>query len=211
MKSKRTYHSMFAMLDLLFLTCAGFVALFILSFVQIKEKDPNKKVTEAKAEFIVTYIWPVEMDCDVDAYVEDPNGAVVSFQRREDGLMHLDRDDLGNTNDRIYSQFGGYIEYKENREIVTLRGIIPGEYTVNAHLYAKRGVTETIPVTIRVEKVNPFSIVAVKKVNLEFTADEKTALRFTLNKKGEVTNVSDLEKKIATNPNTLRNYNGSPN
>lgn len=197
MKRKRSYHSLFAMLDLLFLCCAGFAGLFILSFVQIKEKDPNKKITEAKAEFIITYIWPQEMDCDVDSYVEDPNGALVCYRRREDGLMHLDRDDLGTQNDKIMTPYG-MIEFKENREVVSIRGIIPGEYTVTAHMFAKRQVQGKVPVTIRLEKINPFKIVTVKTVELGPQYDEKTAFRFTIDKDGDILSISDLEKRLAT-------------
>lgn len=196
-KNKRTYHSLFSMLDMLFLCCAGFAGLFILSFVQIKDKEPSKKVTEARAEFIITITWPYEQDCDVDSYVEDPNGALVCFRRREDGLMHLDRDDLGMNNDKIITPHGT-IEFKENREVVSIRGIVPGEYVVSVHMYSKREIEGPVPVTIRLEKINPYQIVTVQTVELMESYEEKTAFRFTLDKDGDVTAVNDIEKKLAT-------------
>ena len=132
---KRNYHTNMAFLDLLFNTLLCFAALFCLAFILINPSKKNKTV-EAKAEFMITIIWPADMDDDVDTYVEDPEGNLVAFNRREQGLMHLDRDDVGFSSDRIQTSFG-VVEYKENREIVSLRGIVPGEYVVNVHMYTK--------------------------------------------------------------------------
>ena len=135
---KKTFHSNTAFLDILFNTLLGFVALFFLAFIQMNPKEEeNKKNIEAKAEFVITFTWNSEHDDDVDAYVEDPQGHLVMFKRREDGLMHLDRDDLGHRNDIIQSG-EETIQYAENQEIVTIRGIIEGEYTVNIHMYLKK-------------------------------------------------------------------------
>ena len=89
---KRNYHTNLAFLDLLFNTLLCFAALFSLAFILINPSKKNKNV-DAKAEFIITVIWPSEMDDDVDTYVEDPEGNLIAFNRREQGLMHLDRDD----------------------------------------------------------------------------------------------------------------------
>ena len=131
---KNNYNTNLSMLDLLFLVCLGFSALFILSYVQIKEKNTKSKHDiEIKAEFIITVTWQSDQDCDVDTYVQDPNENLVFFKSRESGLMHLDRDDLGYKNDSINNQ----LQYNENREVVTLRGISEGEYVVNVHMFNK--------------------------------------------------------------------------
>ena len=166
----------------------------------------NKNV-EAKADFIITVVWPADMDDDVDTYVEDPAGNLVAFMRREEGLMHLDRDDVGFQSDRIET-ISGVVEFKENREIVTLRGTLPGEYVVNVHMYTKRSGDSPTPVSIRLEKLTPFKIAAVREVTLTAIAiendkkvgEEKTAFRFTLNNKGEVIDVNHLEKSLALQP-----------
>ena len=131
---------------------------------------------ETKAEFMITVEWPSDLDDDVDTYVEDPSGNLVAFMRREEGLMHLDRDDLGHRNDSVLTDFG-VVEYTENRELVTLRGIAKGEYVVNVHLYMKRSDASEIPVVIKLEKLNPYRTVTVKKVILRKTGDEKTAFK----------------------------------
>ena len=200
---KRNYHTELAFLDLLFNTLLCFAALFALSFILINPSKQNKNV-EAKADFIITVTWPADMDDDVDTYVEDPAGNLVAFMRREEGLMHLDRDDVGFRSDRIET-IAGIVEFKENREIVTLRGTFAGEYVVNVHMYTKRSGDIPTPVSIRLEKLTPFKIAAVREVTLTDTTaedgkkagEEKTAFRFTLNSNGEVIDVNHLEKPLA--------------
>ena len=199
MSRRRSYHTSTAFLDLLFLSLLGFVSLFCLSFILIKTNE-QKSTVESKVEFMITMTWPDGNDDDIDLYVEDPNGAMVHWQAREDGLMHLDRDDIGNRNDSIMLPDGTKFEYKENREIVSLRGIIPGEYIVNAHMYTKRSKGPTA-VRIKVEKMNPFKIVDVQDFVLDLNGDEKTSCRFTINKEGEVSLVTRLPKKIAGHKN----------
>ena len=191
---KRNYHTNLAFLDLLFNTLLCFAALFSLAFILINPSKKNKNV-DAKAEFIITVIWPSEMDDDVDTYVEDPEGNLIAFNRREQGLMHLDRDDTGLSFDTISTSFG-LVEYKENREMVTIRGYLPGEYVVNVHMYTKREDAET-PVTIILEKINPYKVVTGRNVVLKLRGDEKTAFRFTVDDEGKVIQTNQLEKGLA--------------
>jgi hypothetical protein len=192
---KRNYHTNLAFLDLLFNTLLAFAALFILSIVLINPEKEESNI-EAKAEFMIIVEWPGDLDDDVDTYVEDPSGNLVAFMRREEGLMHLDRDDIGMGNDSVLTDFGT-IEYKENREIVTLRGITRGEYVVNVHMYMKRSDATEIPVVIKLEKLNPYRTVTIKRVVLIKTGDEKTAFRFSLSQKGKVLDINNLSKSLA--------------
>ncbi len=191
---KRNYHTNLSFLDLLFNTLLCFAALFALSFVLI---NPSKKKNNVrmKAEFMITTTWPRDLDDDVDMYVEDPQGNLVAFMRREEGLMHLDRDDLGHRNDSINTEWG-VIEFKDNREIVTIRGTVPGEYVVNVHMYMKRSAVVEVPVTIQLDKINPYSTVTIKEVILRISGDEGTAFRFTLNKDGDVIDINQLKKSL---------------
>jgi hypothetical protein len=192
----RKYHADTAFLDLLFNSLIGFVVLFFLAFILMNPERKEDKNVEAKAEFIITVDWPQDHDDDIDTYVEDPEGHLVSFRRREDGLMHLDRDDLGRRNDTIQTRFGK-VEYGINREMVMIRGIIPGEYVVNIHAYKKSDDRPTL-VTITLDKINPFSTIAKETVEIKFTGDEKTAFRFVLDKEGKVKSVSKLKKSLIT-------------
>jgi hypothetical protein len=191
---KRNYHTNLAFLDVLFNTLLCFAALFALSFILINPSKTEKNV-EIKAEFVIMATWPQELDDDVDVYLEDPAGHLVAFMRREDGLMHLDRDDLGSRNDFINTP-AGRVEYLENREIVTVRGIVPGEYVLNVHMYSKKSVGVSTQVTVIVDKINPYGTVIVKTVELGSTGDEKTVCRFVVDEEGNVKDVTYLFKKL---------------
>jgi len=190
---QRRYHTNLPFLDLLFNILIGFVFLFIVSFLLINPIAKRADI-EVKAEFLITVFWPDNLEDDVDIYVEDPIGNLVWFKSREPGLMHLDRDDLGKKNDEIVTA-AGTILFPENREIVTLRGIIPGEYVVNVHCYFKVG-PEPIPVTIQIDKINPYSVVLRETVDLTNKGEEITVTRFSVNSNGKVINVNKLPKKL---------------
>jgi len=193
---KRAYHSNTAFLDILFNTLLCFVALFVFAFILISP-EKKKNTIAVKADFMITVTWNKDLDDDVDTYVEDPAGNLVAFMRREEGLMHLDRDDLGHRNDTVMTP-AGPIEYKNNREMVTLRGFMPGEYVVNVHMYMKRELAPT-EVTVVLEKLNPYSIGMAKELILTINGEERTAFRFRLDSEGNITEVNELQKALIKN------------
>lgn len=201
--------------DLAMNMLAAFICLFMLSFIMMTKKIIEIQKLEVKAEFLITSIWPEDSNNDIDLYVQDPSGNLVFFRAREKGLMHLDRDDLGKSNDKFVAADGTVIEVKENREIVSLRGIVPGEYIVGVHMYLRKDTGESTPVTIKLEKINPvLKTITMHEIKLGPNGDEKTAFRFTLDSAGDVTNITQLEKKLAVpTPNAYQysnpdNYGG---
>jgi len=197
--SKEQYGPGIAMTDLATNLLGVFICLFMLSFLMISKKieEKNNKV-ESKAEFLISITWDKNSNNDVDTYVEDPLGNLVFFRAREKGLLHLDRDDLGTSNDAIKMADGSMVIVRENREIVSIRGIIPGEYVVNVHMYSERDKAEKTKVTVKLEKINPaLKTITIKEVELGKTGDEKTGFRFTLDNAGDVTSVNDLAKDLA--------------
>lgn len=196
--NKERYGAGIAMTDLATNLLGVFICLFMLAFLLMSKKieEKNNKI-ESKAEFLITVTWNKELDVDIDTYVEDPVGNLVFFRCREKGLMHLERDDIGHTNDKITIN-GETFQVNENMEVVTIRGVVPGEYVVNIHMYANKAKAPKTAITIKVEKVNPsLKIIAFKELNLTEVGEEKTALRFTVDKSGDVTNTNDLPKDIA--------------
>lgn len=197
--NKEQYGSGIAMTDLATNLLGVFICLFMLSFLMMSKKIEEKSnKIESKAELVITITWDKDSKNDVDAYVEDPLGNLVFFRAKEKGLMHLDRDDFGLTNDTIMMGDGNTVTVRENREIVSLRGIVPGEYIINVHMYAERDKAEKTQVTVKLEKINPtFKTIALKEVELGITGDEKTAFRFTLDNAGDATNINELSKELA--------------
>ena len=94
--------------------------------------------------------------------------------------------------------------YPINREVVTLRGIIPGEYIVNLYLYEHKS-KEPVEAKIIIEKVNPsLKLVYFNNMILETKDTELTIARFNLDAKGDFT-VGSLQKEILT-PYELKGY-----
>lgn len=204
MKIKRLYSCNTSFLDLLFNMLLAFTALFVLAFASMNQ---NKKMPEAKGAYIITVTWPQDFNDDIDTYVQDPEGKLVFFGRREDGLMHLDRDDLGHSNDKVQTQFG-IIEYKENREVVTLRGTSPGEYCVNIHVYRRNNSEDKRPVEVMVQldKITPSYLPIVqKKVIVTQNGEEKTMFRFKVDAKENIVSLSYDPKSL------IRTAQGQPN
>ena len=181
--------------DMLFNMLIAFVFCFIIALLAMNPKALKTGDIPAKAEFIITVSWPDMNPNDIDTWVEDPGGNLVWFRAREAGLMHLDRDDRGLSNDSIVVN-GKQVGNPLNQEVVTLRGIAAGEYTVNAHYYdSKDG--QPVEVTVSVVKVNPRAeVVFYGTVKLARKGDEATAVRFTVLPDGSVSSVNTLPKTL---------------
>jgi len=131
------YKSTIGFTDLLFNILVGFAFLFIIAFILIKP-EAKKHDFERRAEFVVVLEWDHDQADDLDLYVQDPTGDRVSFRHPIINFMHLDKDDLGYVNDIVMNMDGTITKVNINREVVTIRGIIPGEHIINVHYYSTR-------------------------------------------------------------------------
>lgn len=181
--------------DMLFNMLIAFVFCFIVALLAMNPRALKAGDVPAKAEFIVTVSWPDYDPNDIDTWVQGPAGNLVWFRAREAGLMHLDRDDRGLTND-VITVNGHRIVNPLNQEVVTLRGIAPGEYTVNLHYYESRN-GQPVTATVSVVKVNPRAdVVFYGQVRLQRQADEVTAVRFSVLSDGSVGQINTLQKRL---------------
>jgi hypothetical protein len=186
-------------LDLILNALLCFTALFIIAYVQIRpevEEEETPKI-EFEGKYVVVMQWPDGSEDDVDLYVMDPSGNIAFFQNRDAGLMHLDHDDLGARSDTVRTAQGSYKVVK-NEERVIIRGIVPGEYTVNVHMYSKRDPGET-PVTIGLFRLRGVDAEVVSKQRvLPARGAEATAFRFTLKEDETVGNINELARQFVT-------------
>lgn len=191
---KRRFDELDPFSDLLFNTLLAVVMLFAVAMMVMNPKAKTG-VIDAKAEFIITVTWPDLNPNDLDTWVQDPGGNLVWFRAREGGMMHLDRDDRGLSNDTITIN-GQQVINPLNQEVVTIRGFAPGEYTVNLHYYeTKNG--EPVSAKVSVVKVNPRAVVVYYgEVLLQRKGDEATAVRFSVDRDGQVTGVNTLTKTL---------------
>jgi len=191
---RRSYHSNLAFIDILFNTLLCFVVFFTLALIHMKKDDVTSetKGIEFDAYVMIVATWPGEYGDDIDLYIKDPQGGLVFFKQKNNKIMHLDRDDMGavgefaNEEDRFYN----------NREVVTIRQSVPGEFIINAHVYRKSSYGP-VPVTFKIMKIRPFKTVYDRTIVLDYTGQEKTACRFTVKENGAITNINQLPIKIA--------------
>lgn len=168
--------------------------LFFLALLAVSPDAKEGKV-DSKAEFLITMDWPNEHPDDLDIFVQDPVGNIAWYRHREAGFMTLDRDDRGGANDFIVVN-DKKISSPIREEIVTVRGIVAGEYTVNvSHFMATTG--KPVAATVKVQKLNPAAqVVFDDSVTVDHTGDEKTAVRFTLDREGKVIDVNRRQKSL---------------
>ena len=181
--------------DMLFNMLIAFVFCFIVALLAMNPKALKAGDIPSKAEYIINVGWPDNNPNDIDTWVQDPGGHLVWFRQREAGLMYLDRDDRGDANDALVID-GRRIASPFRQEVVTLRGIVPGEYTVNVQYYQSRD-GRPVEVTVSVIKVNPRAeVVFHGQLRLAAQGAEATAVRFTLRPDGHVVDVNTLPKSL---------------
>jgi len=182
--------------DLLFNALLGFAFMFAIAFMLINSSEESGNIN-TKAEVLISVQWPDEHPDDVDAVVEDPQGKLVWYHNRDSGLMHLDRDDRGNLADNINLK-GDVVSSPINQETITVRGLQTGEYVINL-LHYKSNFKEPLPVTVKVEKLNPsVELIYYGQHFLNGVGDEITALRFFVNGDKEVSDTNQIPKRLLT-------------
>ncbi len=165
--------------DVILLALSGFVAVVLILLphlhppVEAKEAPPPGNV-------VIEINWPSEIDADVDLWVEAPGDRPVGYSNKGGRVFNLLRDDLG--------QFRDLTDV--NYEVAYSRGVVEGEYTINLHLYRNKSAILPVPVTMvaSVKRSNGANLkrLTSAKVELGYTGEEITVIRFALNKTGEI-------------------------
>ena len=189
---RRSYHSNFAFLDVLFNTLLCFAACFAIALIFMSQKKADTDVKFA-AYVMVIATWPAAFSDDIDLYIKDPNDEVIFFRNKSNAIMHLDRDDLGRAYLEEDSQESGV---PPHREIVTIRRQVKGEYVVNAHAYAKYS-DGPLPVSIKIIKLSPRYEIFDDILIFDEAHQEKTVCRFTVSDSGRIRDVNKLPLSIA--------------
>jgi hypothetical protein len=167
--------------DVIMLALAGFVAMVILLLPHLNPRGENAQASiEPPGNVIVEVRWPDELDSDVDLWVEAPGDIPVGYSNKGGAIFNLLRDDLGPRADAT----------ELNYEVTYSRGIPPGEYTINVHLYRNAGGMLPVPVTVVTSVKNSPTERArqllASKVELGREGQELTVYRFRLSEGGEL-------------------------
>jgi hypothetical protein len=124
--------------DVLMLALIGFVAMVIMLLPHISKTHEETEEHRPPGNVVVEMHWPDELPVDVDLWVKAPNDVPVGFWNQGSQYFNLLRDDLGMEGDAS----------SRNYEVSYSRGIIPGEYVVNVHMYGKVPAGVVVPVRI---------------------------------------------------------------
>jgi hypothetical protein len=165
--------------DVIMLALAGFVAMVVLLLPHLNPRgDQARADAEPPGNVIIEIHWPDELDSDVDLWVEAPGDVPVGYSNKGGLIFNLLRDDLGERADATGL----------NYEVSYSRGIPPGEYIVNVHLYRNAAGIFPVPVTVvtsvkRSAQDGARQLLA-SKVDLEREGEELTVYRFKLSDQG---------------------------
>lgn len=196
-------------LDLFLNTAIGFAGLLIIALMLIATPTVDKKI-DPTAEFLIIMTWPDYNPNDMDLWVKDPLGNIVSYKNKERGIMNLDRDDMGMSNDIIMTGLGETVVNPQNQEILSIRGFLEGTYTVNAFFFLRKypiketeyskefndkdnpqmytdynSIVKPVPVTVQLVKVNPYTTLVTETEIFATYKTEKTMFNFTIVKTAE--------------------------
>jgi hypothetical protein len=179
--------------DTIMLALAGFVALVILMLPYLNPKQTKSAENmEPPGNVIIEARWPDDIDSDVDLWVQAPGDMPVGYSNKGGLMFNLLRDDLGHRADAT----------KMNYEVSYSRGIPPGEYTINLHLYRNAAQVSPIPVTVvaSVKKTAQESARQLLATHLDLTREgqERTVFRFRIDDKGNLVpgSVTSLQRPI---------------
>lgn len=179
--------------DVILLALAGFVAIVVMILPHLNPPDARTAdAMEPPGNVVVEVRWPDGLDTDVDLWVQAPVDIPVGYSNKGGAVFNLLRDDLGKRADATGL----------NYEVSYSRGILPGEYTVNVHLYRNPGRTLPVPVTIvtSVKKSAEESArqILASKVDLTREGQEITAYRFRLDDQGDLVpgSVHNLQRPL---------------
>jgi hypothetical protein len=179
--------------DVVMLALAGFVVLVIMLLPHLN--PPGARTADdmtPPGNVIVEVRWPDAIDADVDLWVQAPGDVPVGHSNKGGAVFNLLRDDLGKRADVTGL----------NYETSYSRGILPGEYTVNLHLYRNPAKAYPVPVTV-VTSVKRSADQAARqllasKVLLVREGEELTVYRFRLSDAGALVagSVHSLDKPL---------------
>lgn len=168
-----------------------FMLLFVIALLFMH--DPGKLEEEEAippGSIQVAIAWDAESCSDVDLWMQHvPNKTSVGYSNKSNRVLNLLRDDIGCNNDILTLNFeNGYS-----------RGLAPGEYIINAHLYRNH---ENVPIIVeyevKIKTENRQLPVKYGHKTLTLVGEEITLARFKLNEEGHLISrsVNDIPKLI---------------
>ncbi len=167
--------------DVITLALCGFVAIVVLLLPHLNPPAQANAVESVAApgNVIVEVRWPEGHDSDIDLWVQAPGDVPVGYSNKGGAIFNLLRDDLGRVGDPT----------TQNHEISFSRGLPPGEYTANVHLYRNpNGQPVDVTMTVSTKPTAQASArpLLTTKMTLRREGEELTGFRFALDQNGRL-------------------------
>ena len=180
--------------DVITLALCGFVAVVILLLPHLNPKQEAQAAVASAVpgNVMVEARGADELDTDVDLGVQAPGDVPVGYSNKSGVIFNLLRDDLGRNADPT----------QLNYEVSYSRGVPPGEYAINLHMYRNKAKVSPVKVTVvtSVKKPNSESAkqILTSSVDLMVENQETTVYRFKLTEAGELVpgSVNSLPKPL---------------
>ena len=183
--------TLLAYVDFLFAMMVLFAVVALAVLVDNHELSKGNIVQ--KAEFVAILEWPEGSHSDVDLWLRNPFGVTASFKNKDVGLITLDHDDVGISEDTITGPDGSKIEAPVRREMASVRAIMPGRHVVNVMLYALRD-PPPIKATVQIIKLNPYQVIVEREIDLTTKGEERTVASFDVAPDGSVSDIDTLSQ-----------------
>ena len=217
MRRARRQYAMFQPFSDMLMNLVGMIMLIVAVLVIVTVNSKGQLDYHPKAEYLVTLDWPDDRNVDLDLWLRNPFGDTIFYLNREASNVSLDRDSRGFTTNQQTLE-GGAVITSDNREIIAVRAIIPGDYLVAVSYYAgtdaKTGVGYSflppdplapIDLRVRVEKVNPrMTTVFDQKFHFNQVKEAMNIVAFHVDPGGKVT-ILPLPAE-----NLVQQHGGSP-
>lgn len=186
MQKDKRYLSTFGFIDLLFNMLVGFVFLFFIAYILINPIADKGKVDPPDIAMIVVD-WPNDSKLDIDIWIKDPMGNVLSFTNKTRPGMHLEKDDLGAGSD----SFQGKLIYNKNQEVVHLTNLFPGQYTMTLHLYAVHGDKGNLPQDAKVKfmTIKRYALLGDKTISMGAKGQEAGVMAFWVDEEQRIVKI----------------------
>ncbi len=176
-----------------------FAAMFAIALAVIADAATTAKI-DTTSHYLITLKWQDGSKNDIDLSIKTPSGKVAWYKAHEADFASLDHDNLGVENTSAVDGNGKIVSVEGRDEIIYIRQVLAGTYTVNVNYYGGNGQRE--PVTV----VMTYHQVVQRLLTLTEIHEEQTAFQFTIDDQGHIstdTNAEELfinEMRKGSNP-----------
>lgn len=179
--------------DVILLALAGFMAVVIIMLAHINPPGKKNEADDAPGNLIVEINWDIERNIDVDLWLKAGGNKPIGYSNKSGPVWNLLRDDLGHHSDIT----------RQNFEIAYTRGIVPGEYIINLHLYKIHDLDKSpikVQVVISMKQIaGTIDRLWTSSMMLAFEGDQVTVTHLELSKLGKI-----VEGSMHDTPYNLR-------